>query len=181
MFVINKKKLKDKEIHCFGQPEKQLLRLVGSDKVWMVLATLEVGTAAEEEGFERSYQDQGLVKVWEQKKVSKTVSSGISSLRAQQARFSKGINLKGRRSSPLLGNLSATVLLLGSCRPWGGKASRCWECNCNLLQQQVHLLLLGHYDHLDRFSFVQWTVRGVSSFVWLEDYGVSTHRDGLDR
>ena len=83
----------------------------------MVLATLEVGTAAEEEGFERSYQDQGLVRVWEQKKVSKTVSSGISSLRAQQARFSKGRNFKGRRSSPLLGNLSATVLLLGSCRP----------------------------------------------------------------
>ena len=95
-------------------------------------------------------------------------------------KISKGGNFKGRRSSPLLGNLSATVLLLGSCRPWGGKASRCWECNCNLLQQ-VHLLLLGHYDHLDRFSFVQWTVRGVSSFVWLEDYGVSTHRDGLDR
>ena len=34
----------------------------------MVLATLEVGTAAEEEGFERSYQDQGSVKVWEEKK-----------------------------------------------------------------------------------------------------------------
>ena len=55
----------------------------------MVLATLEVGTAAEEEEFERSYQDQGSVKVWEQKKVSKTVSSGISSLRAQQARFQR--------------------------------------------------------------------------------------------
>ena len=37
----------------------------------MVLATLEVGTAAEEEEFERSYQDQGLVKVWEQKKFQK--------------------------------------------------------------------------------------------------------------
>ena len=64
--------------------------------------------------------------------------------RTQQARFSKGRNSDGRRSSPLLGNLSATVLLLGSCRPWGGKASRCWECNCNLLQQQVHLLPFGH-------------------------------------
>ena len=70
----------------------------------------------------------------------------------------RGRNCKGRRSSPLLGNLSATVLLLGSCRPWGGKASRCWECNCNLLQQQVHILPLGQYHHLDRFAFVHWTV-----------------------
>ena len=80
------------------------------------------------------------------KKVSKTVSSGISSLLSSATGkiLKEGRNSDGRRSSPLLGNLSATVLLLGSCRPWGGKASRCWECNCNLLQQQVHLLLLGH-------------------------------------
>ena len=63
MFVINKEKLKDKEIYCFDLPERLLLRLAGSDKVWMVLATLEVGTAAEEEEFERSHQDQGSVKV----------------------------------------------------------------------------------------------------------------------
>ena len=59
----------------------------------MVLATLEVGTAAEEEEFERSYQDQGSMKVWEQKKVSKTVSSGISSLRSDAT----GKILKGKK------------------------------------------------------------------------------------
>ena len=58
----------------------------------MVLATLEVGTAAEEEEFERSYQDQvgeGLGA----KKVSKTVSSGISSLRSNAT----GKILKGKK------------------------------------------------------------------------------------
>ena len=61
----------------------------------MVLATLEVGTAAEEEEFERSHQDQGSVKVWEQKKVSKTVSSGISSLRSDAT----GKILKGEETA----------------------------------------------------------------------------------